>query len=247
MAHAYTPGLKVTENELLRRQRILPVPGEVMVKEGATVEPHEIVARTFLPGKVEIVNVANKMGIDQSDVPSAMLKKEGDQVCPGEVIAEAKSLFGLLTSQVVATLEGTIESISGVTGQVVLRGRPQPVEVNAYIEGRVLEVKPDQGVVIESCGTLIQGIFGIGGEASGEITMVCSSPQEVLDEDSLSTDLQGRVVFGGSLVTGAALERRPDLVSAAWWQEDSMTRTYADFWAMTWVWPLLDMKISGLP
>ena len=211
MAHAYTPGLKVTENELLRRRRILPIPGEVVVEEGARLQPHQVVARTFLPGKVEIVNVANKMGVDQSDVPGAMLKKEGEQVGQGEVIAEAKSLFGLLTSRATATLEGTVESISGVTGQVVLRGPPQPIEVDAYIEGRVLEVVPDQGVMVESRGTLIQGIFGIGGETTGEIAMVSSSPREVLDEDSLSADLRGRVVVGGSLVTGAALERAVQL------------------------------------
>ena len=211
MAHAYTPGLKVTEYELLHRRRILPIPGEVVVEEGARVQPHQVVARTFLPGKVEIVNVANRMGVDQSDVPGAMLKKEGDQVARGEVIAEARSLFGLLTSRATATLEGTVESISGVTGQVVLRGPPQPIEVDAYIEGRVLEVVPDQGVVVESSGTLIQGIFGIGGEATGEIAMVSSSPREVLDEDSLSADLQGRVVVGGSLVTGAALEKAVQL------------------------------------
>jgi len=211
MAHAYTPGLKVTENEMLRRRRILPIPGEVVVEAGARVQPHQVVARTFLPGKVEIVNVANKMGVDQSDVPGAMLKKEGDPVRQGEVIAEAKSLFGLLTSRATATLEGAVESISGVTGQVVLRGPPQPIEVDAYIEGRVREVVPDQGVVVESSGTLIQGIFGIGGEATGEIAMVASSPREVLDEDSLSSELQGRVVVGGSLVTGAALEKAVQL------------------------------------
>ena len=211
MAHAYTPGLKVTENELLHRRRILPIPGEVVVEEGAPVQPHQVVARTFLPGKVEILNVANRMGVDQSDVPGAMLKKEGDPVARGEVIAEAKSLFGLLTSRSTATLEGTVESISGVTGQVVLRGPPQPIEVDAYIEGRVLEVVPEQGVVVESSGALIQGIFGIGGEATGEIAMVSSSPRAVLDEDSLSADLQGRVVVGGSLVTGAALEKAVQL------------------------------------
>ena len=211
MAHAYTPGLKVSENEWLHRRRILPIPGEVVVEEGARVQPHQVVARTFLPGKVEIVNVANKMGVDQSDVPGAMLKEEGDPVRQGEVIAEARSLFGLLTSRATATLEGTVESISGVTGQVVLRGPPQPIEVDAYIEGRVLEVAPDQGVVVESRGALIQGIFGIGGETTGEIAMASSSPREVLDADALSADLQGRVVVGGSLVTGAALEKAVQL------------------------------------
>ena len=207
MAHAYTPGLKVTENELLRRQRILPIPGEVVVEEGARVEPHDVVARTFLPGKVEIVNVANKLGVDQSDVPGAMIKKEGEEVRQGEVIAEAKSFFGLLKSRATASQDGKIESISGVTGQIVLRGPPQPVEIDAYLEGRVVEVVPREGVVVESCGTLIQGIFGIGGEVSGEVAMASASPHDVLDENSISEEYCGKVIVGGSLVTGAALKK----------------------------------------
>ncbi len=207
MAHAYTPGLKVTENELLRRRRILPIKGEVVVEEGVGVGPKDVVARTFLPGRVEIVNVANKMGVDQSDVPGAMVKKEGDEVLQGEVIAESKSLFGLLKSRVTASLEGKIESVSGVTGQVVLRGPPQPVEIDAYLEGRVMEVIPNEGVVVESCGALIQGIFGIGGEAAGEIAMASPSPRDILDEDSISAEHHGKVIVGGALVTGRALKK----------------------------------------
>ncbi len=78
MGTAYTPGLKVTENELLKKRRILPLKGEVMVEDGATVNHVDVVARTFLPGKVYLMNIANKLGVDQADVPAIMLKKQGD-------------------------------------------------------------------------------------------------------------------------------------------------------------------------
>ena len=211
MAHAYTPGLKVSENELLRRRRTLPLKGEVVVRNGAAVKPEDVVARTFLPGKVDIVNVANRMGIDQSEVPSSMVKREHDEVLQGEVIAESKSLFGLLKSKATATLNGTIESVSGVTGQVILRGPPQPVAINAYLEGIIVEVIPQEGVVVETSGTLIQGIFGIGGEVTGEIAMVTPSPGDVLDERLLSKNHRGKVVIGGGLVTKDALKKAIEL------------------------------------
>ena len=93
MAFSYTPGLKVTEKELIVRRRMLPLKGEVLVQKGDQVNSEDIIARTLLPGKIEIINVANKMGIDQGDVPSTMTKKEGEFVHKGQIIAETKSLF----------------------------------------------------------------------------------------------------------------------------------------------------------
>ena len=40
-----------------------------------------------------------------------------------------------------------------------------------YIDGVVAEVHPEQGVTVESTCSLVQGIFGIGGETSGELVM----------------------------------------------------------------------------
>ena len=45
MAHAYTPGLKVTERAVIRKTRRLPILGEVMVENGQAVLPHTVVAR----------------------------------------------------------------------------------------------------------------------------------------------------------------------------------------------------------
>ena len=206
MAFSYTPGLKVTEKELIVRRRMLPLKGEVLVQKGDQVNSEDIIARTLLPGKIEIINVANKMGIDQGDVPSTMTKKEGEFVHKGQIIAETKSLFGLFKSNAIANFSGTIESISSVTGQVVLRGAPQSIEINAYLKGKVTEIISDLGIAIESWGTLIQGIFGIGGETSGKITMASNSPDEIIDENVICQEHRGKIIIGGSLVTGNALK-----------------------------------------
>ena len=80
MGHAYTPGLKVTEKMLITKRRILPLKGEVLAKVGDKVQPDTVVARTFLPGPVEPMNVANILSIAPEDVPYFMLKKEGEKV-----------------------------------------------------------------------------------------------------------------------------------------------------------------------
>ncbi len=207
MAHAYTPGLRVSELTILRKERTLPLKGEVVVKEGDSVVASRIVARTELPGNVHSVNVANILSVLPDEVPGKMEKKAGDAVREGDVLARSSSLFGIFKSTVKSPITGTVESVSHVTGQVLLREPSIPVEVDAYVDGRVVEVRPGDGVVIETQGAFIQGIFGIGGEAFGVIEMAAQSPEEVLDAPAIGPQHAGKILVGGSMVTAAALAK----------------------------------------
>jgi len=207
MAQAYTPGLKVVEETVVIKERKLPLLGDVIVKEGDEVKANDIVARTFLPGNIITVNVANKMSLPPEDVPSVMIKKEGDEVEENEIIAQQRAIFGLFTSKCSSPVKGKIESVSGITGQVIIREPPNPVQINAYVDGWVKEVIPKEGVKIETQATLIQGIFGIGGEVYAEIEVVSRSPKDVLDRDLIKEKHKGKIIIGGSLVTLEAIER----------------------------------------
>ena len=72
MAHAYTPGLRVTERAVLRRERRLPLKGDVLVARGDRVDADTVVARTELPGNVQTVNVAAQLAIDPPRVPESL-------------------------------------------------------------------------------------------------------------------------------------------------------------------------------
>jgi transcription antitermination factor NusG len=207
MGHAYTPGLKVTEKELITKKRILPLKGEVLVKVGDKVKPDDVIARTYLPGPVEPINVANILGAPPEDVPHFMLKKEKERVTEGEILAKSKTFFGLFTSTCKSKINGTIESISRITGQVLIRGNPVPVEVKAYLDGEVVEVFEREGVAVSCWASFIQGIFGIGGETHGEIKIIVSSPKDVLTEKEIDTSCEGKIIVGGSLVTSLALQK----------------------------------------
>jgi len=207
MGHAYTPGLKVTQRALITKKRILPLKGDVLAKVGDKVKPDTVVARTLLPGNVEPINVANILGIPPEDIMHHMLRKEGEKVNEGEVIAKSKSFFGLFSSECKSKAEGSVESISSITGQVLIRGNPIPVEIKAYLEGEVMEVFEKEGVAVSTWGSFIQGIFGIGGETHGEIKVVTKDNTEVLTDKLIDKDCAGKVVVGGSLVTADALKK----------------------------------------
>lgn len=206
MAHAYTPGLRVTEQTVLRKPRRLPLPGRILVKVGDRVRATDIVASTELPGNVVTVNVAREMNCPPNEVPAFMIKHLGDAVANGDILAETKSFFGLFHSYVKSPAQGTVESISEITGQVLLRGKPTPVQLEAYVDGVVVEILGDEGVVVETHGALLQGIFGLGGETYGELKMLCKSPSEPLDPLRIDESCRDKVLVGGSHASLAALK-----------------------------------------
>lgn len=207
MGHVYTPGLKVSELVRIRKRRILPLKGEVLVQVGDRVNPDTVVARTFLPGKVEIYNAAGLLGVDPKELGDHMIKRVGDWVEANEAFALSKGFFGLLKTQVKAKFRSRIESISPLTGQVILRGEPEAVEIRAYIKGWVVELIPEEGVVVETVGSFVQGIFGVGGEKHGKLAVVVSSPSEPLDDSKIKEEHAGKILVGGSFVTASAIRK----------------------------------------
>ena len=207
MAHAYTPGLKVTKGMTIQKERRLPLEGEVLVETGATVKAEDVVAKADLPGNVQLVNVANLLSVPPEEVAEHMLKPVGETVSEDEIIATTKGLFGLFKSQARSPIDGTIEAVSDVTGQVILREPPIPVEVKAYTDGTVTETLPNEGVTVETFGTYIQGIFGIGGETVGNLTVVAESPNDALIAEQILPEHRDNILVGGSLVTTAAIEK----------------------------------------
>jgi hypothetical protein len=206
MAKAYTPGLKVSARAAYRARRLLPVHGEVLVKVGDAVRARDVVARTYIEGDVTPVAVSSQLGVPAGDLASLMLVKQGDAVVAGQPLARSKGIFGLGKKECASPAAGTIESISTTTGQVILRGAPLPVEVKAYVDGRVAEVFPNEGALIETEAAFVQGIFGVGGETVGPISMACTRHDQPLDAALIKPDMTGAIVVGGARVTAAAVK-----------------------------------------
>lgn len=211
MAHAYTPGLKVTTNYKLKKERRLPLKGDVLASKGDRVKADDVIARTELPGDVETVNLAGKLGVMPEELEHFMKKDEGDPIEEDEIIAESSGFFGLFKTQVKSPIKGSVETISDITGQLILRGEPTPVEVDAYIDGEVVDIIEGEGVIVESIVTLVQGIFGIGGETRGVIEPIVDSRSDFVNEDIIKEEHSGKILIGGSGVSKKALEKAVEI------------------------------------
>ena len=200
MAHSYTPGLKVLKSSIIDKNRRLPIKGEVRKKVGDSVLPDDIVAKTNLPGNVQIIKVASQLNIGPADILEALKVNEGEQIKKGQLLAQTGGLFGLFKSEIFSPIDGTIESISDVTGQIIMREAPIPVEIDAYTSGIVKDIIPEEGVIIETKAAFIQGIFGIGGEARGILEIIVQDRNDEITPEMLNSSQKGKVIVGGGFI-----------------------------------------------
>jgi len=215
MGDAYTPGLAVTRATTVRKLRRLPLPGTVLVEVGAKVGARDVVARTELPGKVTITNLATALGALPDEVAPLLLVAPGAPVKANQVIARSRGVFGWFKSEVTSPIDGVLESVSPVTGMAVFREAPVPVEVTAYVDGTIVEVIASEGVVVEAKGALVQGIFGLGGERLAEIVVIATAREEPVEPAQLLPAHRGKIVVGGGRASLAAMRRAIELEIAA--------------------------------
>ena len=211
MSQAYTPGLIVSHYQIVRRERRLPASGEILVQSGDHVTAESIVARTHLPGLLQTIKLSEKLGLDSKDSKQALQVKIGDEIKTGDFIAESKGIFGFFKTQVHSDFTGTVESFSDITGHLFIREAPIPIEVSAYVEGKIVEILGKEGVTVESCGGLVQGIFGVGGECHGEIRVAVDSPDQILRKSHLKSGDKGKLVIGGACIDSEALVQAAEI------------------------------------
>ncbi len=199
------------ERTRFRAVRTLPISGQVLKRLGDLVTARDVVAETLLPGDVFPVNLSNQLAVNPGEVSRCLLKAVGEAIQEGEALARSPGMFGFFQSTCLSKHDGTVESVSNITGQAILRGPPIPVRVLGYVAGQVVEVLPNEGVVVETEACLIQGIFGVGGEAYGAVVVVCDRADRDLTPDMLRPEHQGKIVIGGRRILGATIGRAREL------------------------------------
>lgn len=204
---AYTPGLRVTPLTYVRKIRSLPVKGQILVKVGDHVEFDTIVARCYLEGIPQILKVAELLDVDTEEVPRYLLKKKGDPVKKGEIIARLRAAFGLINKTVLSPIDGYVEDINEITGNITIREPQRQVEVAAYVRGKIDEVIPQEAAVVGTWAAYVQGIIGFSGERFGELRVAVSNPEDILTPDNIFESDHGKIIVGGSFVNLDTLEK----------------------------------------
>lgn len=120
--------VKVFEQAAIQRERRLAAPGDVLVKEGDRVTPETVLAKAeFVRGNPYVVDLWSelKMKADYHLVDDILLKKQGDIVKAGEVIARYQKSFWSGITEVKSPCHGFVEYISKTKGRIIIREDPR--------------------------------------------------------------------------------------------------------------------------
>ncbi|MEW6723887.1 MAG: hypothetical protein AB1331_03050 [Bacillota bacterium] len=137
----YVSELKIRDNCLVSRQRVLPLPGKLKVAVGDRVEPGQELGRTeLLPGEPHVLDVAKLFKIKPSQIHAYLRVAVGDQVARDEAVAVFKrSVVDGGDIVVRSPANGLVEHISEAYGQVLIREEAEAVDrlVRVNISGKL--------------------------------------------------------------------------------------------------------------
>ena len=176
----------------IRRERLLPIPGKVVVRKGQKVNATDTVAEADLKPVHLLVEVARGLGMPPEKVDALLQCKPGTQLAEGDIIAGP---VGFPRRVVRAPREGRV--VLAGSGQVLLEVQDKPFELKAGLSGTVQDLIPERGVVIETTGALIQGVWGNGGIDFGLLTVLSKGEDDVLTADRLDVSMRGSIVLAG--------------------------------------------------
>lgn len=201
--------IRISGMTRIRRERRLPIPGEVSGAVGLRVGSQDVVARAYPPKMRRALSLTRVIGVREADVPKRLLKHVGDPVEAREIIIAKPINMGVQRLVYRAPEAGQIAAIQG--SWMILDIYDTPQDVLALYRGNIVNVTPRLGAEIEAQGALIQGVWGSGKEAVGVIRWFNKSSDAILDADVLEADTRGTILVSGGGVTKALLRRAEEL------------------------------------
>jgi hypothetical protein len=176
----------------IQRERVMPSAGRIIARRGQTVKPVDVVAEARLRPEHLLLDVARGLGIPASEADHYIQQRAGDEIDEGDVIAGP---VGIARRVVRSPKAGTV--VVAGDGQVLLELEGEFSELKAGYSGVIADIVGDRGVVIESVGSLVQGVWGNGKINFGLLKVLARTPDELVTSAVMDVSLRGSVVMAG--------------------------------------------------
>src|SRR6266568_4627413 len=141
------PQPTIATNILVRRERRLPVPGEVLVRAGQRVEPSDVIAQSMLTSEPQPVDIAADLDLSPGATARRLLVSPGARVEQGGTLAQ-KGRAGSRASR--SPVAGTFTGYDASSGVGLISMAPEPVSVHAHLKGIVTDLIPYYGAIVET-------------------------------------------------------------------------------------------------
>jgi hypothetical protein len=186
------PVLHILPMTRIRRHRLLPVTGRILVRKGQNVSPTDIIGEANLEPRHVLIDIARGLGVGLGEADKYLAKNSGQTVAEGDVLAGP---VGWGKRVMRAPSSGKI-ILSG-RGKLLIEEEMPPYQLLAGLPGEIISLIPGRGAVVESIGALIQGVWGNGVINFGELRVLIRQPEDVLTIEQIDIDLRESVVLGG--------------------------------------------------
>jgi len=185
-------------------QRLLPLPGEVLVHVGDRVHAQDIVARASVLGEIQSIDVARALNVSLGSIRRYLHVSEGQAVNAGTVLASARWAW-VPYRRIRSPIAGIVVGIA--EGRIFIRQEPQTLPLLAHVPGEIVDQYPHRGVAIRTTGALVRGIWGSGPGREGMLIMAATLPDEPLPWERVSFRYRGTIVVGGRVEDARVLHR----------------------------------------
>jgi len=185
----------------IRRNRRLPVDGQVLVKIGDVVHSSDAVARANLEASHLILDSARALGMSVDRAAKLIQRGVGEQVEAGTIIAGRR---GVGNRQLRAPAAGQIAAIS--EAQILLQVSDESSLLQARVPGQITDIDPGRGVTIECVGAWVQGVWGNKRLGEGILHLVGDRQDQALTADQVDMSLRGAILVAGTCEHRQALE-----------------------------------------
>ena len=187
----------------IRRERLLPIAGEVIGIEGQEVSPVQVVARTPRESDFQIIPASEQLGFDAADLADYLQVEPGEAIETDTVLVQKRSF--LRNKTLVSPISGTF--MGARNGRLILRRAPEWLELRAMLRGRVVRIVGNRGVELEVSGSLIQAAWGSNKETYGNIKLATRTSDAALMAEALDSDTSDHVLVVGHLNDAEVLQQ----------------------------------------
>jgi len=176
----------------IRRERVLPIEGHVMVRRMQKVAPTDVIVIAPLNPKYILLEIAHGLNVTPARADELLQRRAGDELAKGDIIAGPVGLF----QRVIRAPHSGLVRIAG-EGKVLFEISSPPLELQAGIEGTITNIIPERGAIIETRGALIQGIWGNGNITYGVVQPVSNNLNQELLADQINIGFRGTILAAG--------------------------------------------------
>lgn len=177
----------------IRRNRILPLPGVINVRSGQKVNPSDVIVEAEVPIRHYLVDVYRTLKTKSPDNAEKLIQRGvGDKLEKHDIIAETGGMF----SRVIRT-PGPGRIISINDGRVLIEAECRKMVQKAGMIGTVTRIIEERGAVVETSGTLVQGVWGNNRSGSGTLMIQPESVEGELLTSAVGLNARGTILLAG--------------------------------------------------